>query len=259
MTKNLLLVEDEPLAQARIKSIILKHFPEWNLEEPIQTVKELSSALEHQENFDLILCDIHLADGLSFTAFRGRDIKVPVIFITAYDQYALQSFEHNCIDYILKPIQEERLVKAFEKYRSISLSNKSLLPLSKDYVEEFLIRYNHRNFKKRFLTRSGNRLCFIPTDSVAYFYAEDGITFLIEAGSSQRHIVDHSLNELEKDLLDPNKFYRINRSVIINLENLVEMRPYVNGRLLVSLNVKSDEALIVAREKVSEFKSWINQ
>lgn len=258
MQKNLLLVEDEPLAQARIRSILQKNYPIWTFEEGIQTVKDLKIALNNQESYDLILCDIHLADGLSFSAFKDIEIKVPIIFITAFDQYALQSFEHNCIDYILKPIQEERLIRAIEKYRTLSKEGTATAN-TKEFVEEFLGKYIQKNHKKRFLTRSGNRLCFIPAESVAYFYAEDGVTFLIESGSSQRFIVDHSLNDLEKDLLDPNKFYRINRSVIINLDYLIEMRPYVNGRLAVSLNAKSDDQLIVAREKVSEFKSWINQ
>jgi DNA-binding LytR/AlgR family response regulator len=258
MNKNLLLVEDEPLAQARIKNILQKNYPSWTIEEPIETVKDLKVALARQDSFDLILCDIHLADGLSFSAFKDLQVKVPIIFITAFDQYALQSFEHNCIDYVLKPIQEERLLRAIEKFRMLSKSD-SFNALSKDFVDEFLGKYAQKNYKKRFLTRSGNRLCFVPAESAAYFYAEEGVTFLIESGSSQKHIVDHSLNELEKDLLDPNKFYRINRSVIINLDYLTEMRPYLNGRLAVSLNTRSDDQLIVAREKVSEFKSWINQ
>jgi len=258
MYKNLLLVEDEPLAQARIRSILQKNYPTWTFEEPIQTVKDLKSALIMQASYDLILCDIHLADGLSFNAFKDVEVKVPIIFITAFDQYALQSFEHNCIDYVLKPIQEERLIRAIEKFRTLSKEG-TASSISNEFVEEFLGKYAQKHFKKRFLTRSGNRLCFIPADSAAYFFAEDGVTFLIESGSSQKHIVDHSLNELEKDLLDPNKFYRINRSVIINLDYLIEMRPYVNGRLAISLNAKSDDQLIVAREKVGEFKSWINQ
>jgi DNA-binding LytR/AlgR family response regulator len=150
------------------------------------------------------------------------------------------------------------LVKAIEKFRQLSREG-SQVSISKEFVEEVLGKYSQKQYKKRFLSRSGNRLCFIPADSVAYFYAEDGVTFLIESGTSHRHIVDHSLNELEKDLLDPDKFYRINRSVIINLDYLVEMRPYLNGRLAVSLNAKADDQLIVAREKVGDFKSWINQ
>lgn len=258
MKKNLLLVEDEPLAQARIRSILQKNYPAWTFEEPLQSIKDLKFALNRQESYDLILCDIHLADGLSFTAFKDIEVKVPIIFITAFDQYALQSFEHNCIDYVLKPIQEERLIRAIEKFKKLSKEG-AATSISKEFVEEFLGKYSQKNYKKRFLTRSGNRLCFIPAESAAYFYAEEGVTFLIESGSAQKHIVDHSLNELEKDLLDPNKFYRINRSVIINLDYLTEMRPYLNGRLAISLNTRSDDQLIVAREKVSEFKSWINQ
>ena len=109
------------------------------------------------------------------------------------------------------------------------------------------------------MTKSGSRISFISVENIAFFYAESGVTFLVEAESSQKFIIDHSLNELESELLDPNKFYRINRSVIINLDFLTEMRPYVNGRLAVSLNTRLDDQLIVAREKVSEFKSWINQ
>lgn len=258
MTKHLLLVEDEPLAQARISSIIRKHRPDWVVADTVQSLDEFEKALQRLDEFDLILCDIHLADGLSFKAFQGKKITKPVIFITAYDEYALQSFDHNCIDYLLKPIQEERLVKAFEKVESM-VQPQPLQGFSGEFVEKFLKHYSPKNFKKRFLTKSGNRLSFIPVEDIAFFFAESGITFLVESGSSQKFIVDHSLNELEDELLDPNKFYRINRSVIINLDNLVEMKPYHNGRLVLSLNAKSEEAIVVARERVNEFKSWINQ
>jgi DNA-binding LytR/AlgR family response regulator len=105
----------------------------------------------------------------------------------------------------------------------------------------------------------GSRLSFASVENVAFFYTEGGVTFLVESKSSQKYIVDHSLNDLESSLLDPQKFYRINRSIIINLDNLVEMKPYQNGRLVLSLNAKSEEAIVVARERVNEFKSWINQ
>lgn len=258
MIKHLLLVEDEPLAQARISEIIRKHRPDWVIADSAQSIVELDKALENQDLFDLILCDIHLADGLSFKAFQRKKIKVPVIFITAYDAYALQSFDHNCIDYVLKPIQEERLIRAFEKVEN--LSQKSATPIfSSDFVDKFLQNYSEKTYKKRFLTKSGNKLSFTPVEHIAFFYADGGITFLVESGSSNKFIVDHSLNELENDLLDPNKFYRINRSFIINLDNLIEMKPFHNGRLALSLNAKSDEAIVVARERVNEFKTWINQ
>lgn len=258
MTKHLLLVEDEPLAQARISSLVKKHRPDWVIAETAQSISELENALGNQEVFDLILCDIHLADGLSFKAFQRKKIKTPIIFITAYDEYALQSFDHNCIDYVLKPIQEERLIQAFEKVESLGAMPVSPV-ISPEFVDKFLQHYSQKTYKKRFLTKSGNKLSFTSVESIAFFYADGGITFLIESGSSNKFIVDHSLNELESDLLDPNKFYRINRSFIINLDNLIEMKPYHNGRLALSLNAKSDEVIVVARERVNEFKSWINQ
>lgn len=258
MIKRLLLVEDEPLAQARICSIIQLHRPEWVIAETVESTRELDQALKNQESFDLILCDIHLADGMSFMALQGKKIQIPIIFITAYDEYALQSFEHNCLDYVLKPIQEERLLRAIEKVESLSPKpNSSALP--PDFVNMFLSQYAQKTYKKRFLVKSGSRLSFALVENVAFFYAEEGVTFLVESKSSQRYIVDHSLNDLESTLLDPQKFYRINRSMIINLDNLVEMKPYHNGRLVLSLNAKSEEAIVVARERVNEFKSWINQ
>lgn len=258
MTKHLLLVEDEPLAQARISTIIRKHRPDWVVADTVQSISELEQALKNQAIFDLILCDIHLADGLSFRAFQNKKIKIPIIFITAYDEYALQSFEHNCIDYVLKPIQEERLVKAFEKVESLSQSPVSE-GFSSEFVDKFIQRYTQKTFKRRFLTKIGTKLSFTSVEEIAFFYAEGGVTFLVTSNSSQKFMIDHSLNELETELLDPNKFYRINRSFIINLDNLLEMKPYHNGRLVLSLNAKSEEVIVVARERVNEFKSWIDQ
>lgn len=257
MTKHLLLVEDDPEALAKINSIIRKQRPDWVVADTAQNLRQLEQALQNQGVFDLILCDIHLADGFSFKVFQGKKIEIPVIFISEYDEYALQSFDHNCIDYILKPILEERLIKAFEKVETLAPS--PISRFSADFMDKFLKHYSRNSFKKRFLTKTGSRLSFISVENIAFFYAESGVTFLVEAESSQKFIIDHSLNELESELLDPNKFYRINRSVIINLDNLVEMKPYHNGRLLLSLNAKSEEVIVVARERVNEFKSWINQ
>lgn len=251
---NILLVEDEPLAQQRISSILAKNFPEWKILDTAQSIKEFQASLDLFPQVDLIFCDIHLADGLSFQAFEGKKINTPVIFITAFDQYALQSFDHNCIDYVLKPIEEDRLVKACQKAIQTPLK-----ALSGEFVKDFLINYSQKSYKKRFLTKTGNRFSFVTVDQVSYFYSEGGMTYLIENGSQQRMLIDYSLNELESSLLDPMKFYRVNRSMIINLDSLVEIRPYHNGRLVLGMNSKSEEAIVVARERVNEFKNWINQ
>ncbi len=258
MNKKLLLAEDEPLAQARITSILQKHRPDWQIVEAVQSVSELKDALNSSENFNLILCDIHLADGLSFAALQGRKIDAPVVFITAYDQYALESFEHNCIDYVLKPIEEDRLLRAFDKVSKFSFQEDSSIKQTAilDQLAQF---YGAKTYKKRFLTKLGSRLVFVPAEQVACFYAEEGITFLQESGTSQKYMVEFSLNDLQTSHLDPSKFFRVNRSCIINLDTLVDMRPFSNGRLVLSLKSKTEQPIVVAREKVNEFKSWTNQ
>lgn len=255
---KLLLVEDEPLAKQRISSILSRYSPDWVIKEYVQSVVEFQSALAHIQDFDLILCDIHLADGLSFQALKTIELSIPIIFITAYDQYALEAFDHNCIDYVLKPIQEDRLIKALEKVSKFS-SGVWKTSYPPEVFGELLKNYQPKTYKKRFLTKVGSKFIFVPVEKAAYFYSEDGITYLVESDSSMRYIVDHTLTELHQGLLDPMKFYRINRSMIINLDGLVEIKPYQNGRLALLLNVKSEDLVVVAREKVTEFKNWVNQ
>jgi two-component system response regulator LytT len=255
---KIVIAEDEPLALQRIKSIVKEHKANWKIVATAQSIKELVFIFESGPTFDLMICDIHLADGLSFNAFKGRDIDFPIIFITAFDQYALQSFDHNCIDYILKPIQEERLLKAFDKIESLTL-NEAPTNFNADFVENFLNTYSQKKFKKRFLTKAGSKIRFVPVEDVAYFYAEGGVTYLIETGSAKKYLVDFSLSDLENHLLDPMRFYRINRSMIIHLDSLVEMKPYFNGRLMLYMNAASENDIVVARERVNEFKNWINQ
>lgn len=255
---KIVIVEDEPLALQRIKSIIVNNKVAWEVVSTAQSIKELIAIFESGLVFDLMICDIHLADGLSFKAFRGRDIDFPIIFITAFDQYALQSFDHNCIDYVLKPIQEERLLKAFDKLESIN-SNNNPTEFDQSFVEKFLGSYTQKNFKKRFLTKTGNKIRFVPVEDVAYFYSEGGVTYLVETDSAKKYILDFNLSELENHLLDPMRFYRINRSMIIHLDSLVEMKPYFNGRLMLYMSAASENDIVVARERVNEFKNWINQ
>lgn len=256
---RILLVEDEVLAQDKIRSIVQKRFPTFTIVDVAQSIVEFKEALDDPDSFDLILCDIHLADGLSFQALKGRKITQPIIFITAYDEYALDSFDHFCLDYILKPIEEERLVQAFEKHQKLQNFNSQSFTDSAVF-EKILANYEPKSYKKRFLTKIGNRFKFISVDDVAFFFAQEGMTYLVEIGSAQKYIVDHNLNELMDELLDPLKFYRINRSVIVHLESLIEMKPFTNGRLSLTLNVtKMEEAIVVAREKVTDFKNWINQ
>ncbi|GAA5029519.1 DNA-binding response regulator [Marivirga lumbricoides] len=253
---NLLIFEDEPLAQERIQAIVKDQLPDWKVAGSAQSLEEAKDLLNSSLEYDLLLCDIHLADGLCFELFKQGDFKKPIIFITAYDEYALESFEHNCIDYILKPIKEERLLKAFKKHESLIGSQQSI---SKDLVNTLISHYQKRNFKRRFLAKVGSKMIFIPVEDVACFFCEDKIVYMKEIGSSKKYVINHSLDELENQLLNPDKFYRINRSIIINLESVIEIKTYHNGRLKLELNAPENLEMVVARERVTEFKNWINQ
>lgn len=252
------LIEDEPLALKRIENIIKQHRPEWEISFKAQSVRELEEFFSGDIEIDLMLCDIHLADGLSFKAFKDKQPKFPIIFITAYDEYALRSFEHNCIDYILKPIDEARMIQSFEKLEKLGqVQNSSLI--HPDLFEKLLKNYQRKSYKKRFLSKIGKRIKFIPVDDISFFYSEGGAVYLVEKDGSKKYMIDHNLQELEENLLDPARFHRINRSTIIHLEGLVEMKPYINGRLLLSMTSVSDTKIVVARERVNDFRNWINQ
>ncbi|MDN3202568.1 LytR/AlgR family response regulator transcription factor [Algoriphagus sediminis] len=256
---KILLAEDEPLALKKIKIILERNFPHFEIFETVESVAEFEDAINSNDNYDLLLCDIHLADGLVFEALSRVSITCPIIFITAYDSYSLEAFNHFCLDYILKPIDEDRLIEAFSKYDR--LRNDSSTPkVDTSVFEQILRNYTSKNYKKRFLAKFGSKFKFIPTEEISCFYSKDGITYLMKIGSTQKFIVDYNLNVLVEELLDPLKFYRINRSVIIHLDGLMEMRPYTNGRLSLTIDGPNlEDALVVAREKVSDFKNWINQ
>jgi two-component system, LytTR family, response regulator LytT len=253
------IVEDEPLTLNRIRNIINAQNSDLEVVGTAQSNKELLELLNSDIQIDLLLCDIHLADGLSFNVLKDKAISFPIIFVTAYDKYALESFEHNCIDYILKPIQEERLLKAFDKVKNLKSQPLDLTQINADFLKNMMIGYQSKEFKKRFLTKSGNKIRFVNADEIAYFYSYEGITYVYEKETKKKSIVEFTLSELESHLLDPSKFFRVSRSVIIQLDDLVEMRPYQNGRMMLMLNSQPEADIIVARDRVNDFKNWINQ
>lgn len=252
---KVLLSESDLSTQNRIREILEQKIQGIVLIDIAQNIKEFKSKLDQQLNFDLIISEIQFTDGLIFEVFGDRFLKEPIIFMNPSDQFVFRSFDYNCIDYILKPVLEDRLVKAITKLKNLQESHFRLPGFMENYSKNFA----GKTYKKRFLTKVGNKIKFVATDEISYFYSEDGLSYLVEKGSNQKSILDHGMNELESELLDPMKFYRINRSVIINSEDLVEMKPYLNSRLLLLLKSKTQQELVVAREKVSDFKKWINQ
>ena len=256
---KILIIEDEPLASERLIDILKEQKDAFEIIGKFDSVRSSVNALKSGLEFDLLFCDINLADGTSFDIFKQVKVSQPVIFITAYDEHALKAFDVHCIDYILKPISKSKVEKALSKYKQIRSHESAEKPQITELLLQELEHFKTDKYKKRFLAKVGNRLAFVKAEEVSYFYADGKIVYLVESRSGNKYIIDHSLEELEKSLLDPNQFYRINRSFIVNLDDLLEIKSYYNGRLKLHVNTHCEKDIIVAREKVSNFKSWLNQ
>ncbi len=256
---RLLILEDEPLAIKGLINIIEKNFA--NTVEVInqaQSIAEGERVMAEGKRYDLIISDIRLADGLSFDLFKKIDLEVPIIFTTAYDEYALDAFDHNGVAYVLKPVNETKLVQAIEKvYKWIAEDQREGF-INQEVIQSLESAFRRDAFKKRFLSKVGSRVVIKPTNEISLFYTENKIVYMKDM-ENKRYMINHSLDELENSLLDPFQFYRINRSAIVNLEGLVEMKSHENGRLKLSITSSSDDNLIVSRDRVSNFREWINQ
>ncbi len=249
---DVVIIEDEMLAAERLQLLIKNYDPSINIIACLESIEESVLWLQTKPAPDLLLVDIQLSDGHSFEIFKKVSLQKPVIFTTAYDNYALDAFQLFSIDYILKPVTAEALGAALNKYKNISSSlaatNYSLL--SDQVKENFTNRY-----KNRFLAKVGSRSFFIFADEVAYFFADNKIVYLVDK-EGNRFIINSTLEKLEP-LLDPLDFFRINRKMIIHAKAIEQVKPYFNNRLkLILKSIKAGEEIIISRERVSDFKTW---
>jgi two-component system, LytTR family, response regulator LytT len=249
---NILIIEDEEPAVTRLKKLITETVPEAKILDIIVSVRSALEWFKKHAQPDLIFCDIHLADGSSFEIFSQVEINAPVIFITAYDEYALQAFKVNSVEYLLKPVKKEELlaaIKKFQKYHSTS-------PLSdiKSLVEQ--LRGPQPQFKKRFLIRYGEHIKAVDTADVAYFYTEEKINFLKTKDNHTYH-VDYNLDKLE-EMLDPARFFRINRQFIISIDSIDQMFSFSKSRVKISLRPAINLETIVSTERSPLFKEWLS-
>ena len=252
---NLLILEDEPLAIKGIEDIVRKNF-KTSVIHSAQSIKDGEVLLSISTSYDLIISDIKLTDGLSFELFEKYPLDIPIVFSTAYDQYAIDAFDYNGVAYVLKPVNEEKLVSAIKKTNKKLVNSTNQTEVISNLNKSFSTGIN---YKKRILSKVGNKVVIKHVDEISLFYTENKMVFMKEAGADKKYLINHSLDELENELLDPEKFYRINRSVIINLDSLIEMNQHVNGRLKLKLYSDNHLDLIVSRDRVPQFKEWINQ
>lgn len=240
------VLEDEPLAAEKLILTISEVRPDWEhlatYESNSQASKELPAVKP-----ELIFVDIHLADGLSFELFKEDFTDIPLIFTTAYDQYALKAFELNSIDYLLKPVSKDELHRALHKLESRSGS------MAVHW--EKLIRDLQPSYKERFLVSTGERIKTVKVEDIAFFHAQGKHCFLTDKAGTE-YLIDKSLNQLSGSL-NPRDFYQINRQFIIQLNYIVEMIPWSKSRLKLVLNPPTPEDAIVSVERSPAFKAWI--
>lgn len=250
---RVLIVEDEPLNATRLTSLLQKLDSAIVVAGVCQSVSETLQWLEEKPKPDLLLLDIHVADGYVFELFKTYKEDVPVIFVTAYDNYAVQAFKVNSLDYLLKPVQKDELQHALQKFKKRqSAENKNVHPVLLELAQQL-----GKNYKTRFMVKLGDQVAAIRAQEIRCFHHEDGLVFL-HRGDNKKFPVDFSLENL-LELLDPSVFFRINRKTIVHIEHLGKMHVYFNSRLKLELEHIPEDDCVVSRERTAEFKKWLDR
>ena len=245
-----LIIEDEKPSARRLQRMLEKE----NLQviHSLSSVEEALDWFQKNEHPELIFLDIQLSDGLSFEIFDQLEIRSSIIFTTAYDEYALKAFKLNSIDYLMKPIDEEELQAALEKFRR----NRPIRPEVFDIGQlKALLNPGARDYKKRFTIQVGQHLKLINSEEISCFYSENKGTYL-QCSNGRSYLMESSLDKLEPEL-DPKEFFRVNRQFIVRLENIADIVAFSNQRLEVRLKDYSGQQIIVSRERVKAFKEWL--
>ena len=249
---NILIVEDEQLAQERLQLLINAYDPSIIIVGCLESVEETVNWFNTKPHPDLILLDIHLSDGQSFEIFKRTQIQKPIIFITAFENYAVDAFSLFSIDYILKPVTAEALATAINKYKNLADIFK---PADYRLLMEQVKDNSLVNYRNRFLAKVGQRLFFIPASEVAYFAADNKIVFLIDR-EGNRFVINNTMENLENEL-NPKDFFRLSRKIIIHADAIDQIKPYQSNRLKLQLKgIAASEEIIISRERVADFKQW---
>lgn len=249
---KVIIIEDEKPSARRLQRMLLPL--NLDAETMLHSVEEAITWFQNNPHPDLIFLDIQLSDGLSFEIFEAIDIKSAVIFTTAYDEYALQAFKLNSIDYLLKPIDVDDLAKAVKKYQE-RWPQKQAVTLDFNDIKKLLINPIDRDYKKRFSVKVGQHLKLVTIDEIECFYSENKGTYL-HTIDGRNYLLDTTLELLENEL-EPQTFFRVSRKFYVNINAIKDMLNYTNSRLQIKLKSYNDEAVIVARERVKDFKAWL--
>ena len=256
---KILIIEDEGPAAEKLERYLKRYDDTITVVQVIKTVRESVEWLSgNRDSVDLIFMDIQLQDGKSFEIFDQVDVQTPVIFTTAYDEYALEAFKVNSVGYLMKPITygdlEEAMIKTHKMADSIGKPSSSTDLTVKQIIDE--IRSFERSYKNRFMVKIGDHIRSVPAEKIKLFYAEGRDAYLV-TNEDRKYIIDFNLEQLE-DLLDPMVFMRVNRSFVLNIHTIKDVIVYSNSRLKVIPDYETEKEIIISREKVPVFKNWID-
>ncbi len=248
---KILIIEDEPRAARQLQNLLKKSAFNFELLEVIDTVEDAVIWFKENSDPDLVFMDIQLADGLSFEIFQKIEIEAPIIFTTAFDQYAIQAFKVNSIDYLLKPIQQVDLENALQKFQKKNTTT----AIAPTVLKELLNSIQTPQKRSGILVKEGSGFVQIRTTELLYVYSQDSITFGVT--NNKRYIIDETIDQLFNSL-DETKFYKINRGQIVSKFSIQKIEPYFNHRVKLALLNPRDQEFIVSRQKTSDFKAWLN-
>ncbi len=243
------IFEDEVHNSERLVQLLKKCDPAIEVIAVIDSVAAGIEWMAQHNTADLMLMDIQLSDGNCFEIFRQTDVKTPIIFTTAYDNFALQAFKVNSIDYLMKPIDGKELKKALEKYQQFKPVERHTIDIA-SIAEEFLKRDS-----TRFIGRLNNQLIYVKAKDIAYLQFVKGVTYAT-TNNNQKLPLDYSLDQIEK-MLDKHLFFRINRQFIIQIDAIKKILTYYNSRLILQLHPDAGTDVIISRERVPDFRSWL--
>lgn len=249
------IIEDERLAADRLARLIKKYDPSIDIVFSADSVKKSVAWFKSHPHPDLAFFDIQLADGISFEIFEQVNLKSPVIFTTAYDEYAIRAFKVNSIDYLLKPIDFEELSTSIGKFKALKPATPAAPFQNREAIDTFM-QILTGTYKNRFVIRIGEHLKTIETDNILYFYSLEKSTYCA-THDDHHYALDYSLESLE-EIIDPKKFVRINRKYLISYPAILDIINYSNSRLKVKIRYAENENIIVSRERVQLFKEWLN-
>jgi len=251
---KVLIIEDEGPAAKRLQELIKSCRPNFEILTVLDGVEASAKWISTNPAPELIFMDIQLSDGISFDIFTKVTVEAPVIFTTAYDEYSLKAFKVNSIDYLLKPIEQEELEAAFQKFERL---HQQQITYNPEAFQEILNNLTQKNFKERFLVKAGQNLINLSVADVAYFYSEEGLLYA-RCTNNKRHMLDHTLEQIE-EMLNPKDFFRVNRKALIRISAIDKIQTHINSRLKLQLAPASSWEVIVSRERVGAFKEWLDR